>query len=131
MNDGGQAPFAAALSPCSEKPKTQPYEKSATTAGPERRERFLELLAGGMGARSVCEAVGLSHTAAYSLRPRDPACACDWRSAHRTARLCAEDKFMAMLPEAIRRKMAELSGERQIGAAGANVQDSVRVVAPA
>ena len=79
---------------------------------PERRERFLELLADGRGPRRACGAVGLSHTAAYNLRRRDAAFARDWRLAQRTVRLCAEDRFMAMLSEGIRDKMAELSGER-------------------
>jgi hypothetical protein len=98
---------------------------------PERRERFLELLAAGMSARSACRAVGLSHTAAYNLRRRDPAFAREWRDAQRAARLCAEDRFMAMLSEGIRSKMAELSGESQLHGAGAKAQDTVRVVAQA
>ena len=96
---------------------------------PERRERFLELLAAGMGARPACGKVGLSHTAAYKLRRRDPAFAREWRAAQRTARLCAEDAFMAMLPQAIRETMAELSGERQLRSADTKSQDSVRSVA--
>lgn len=96
---------------------------------PERRERFLELLAAGAGARRACGEVGLSHTAAYNRRRRDPAFAREWRAAQRTARLCAEDAFMAMLPERIRSKMAELSGECQLGGTGAKSQDGVRVVA--
>jgi hypothetical protein len=97
----------------------------------ERRERFLELLAAGMGARPACGVVGLSHTAANNLRRRDPAFARDWRSAQRTARMCAEDRFMALLSESLRETMAELSGERQLRSAGAKAQDSVRSVARA
>jgi hypothetical protein len=98
---------------------------------PERKEQFLELLAAGMGARWACGKVGLSHTAAYNLRRRDPAFARDWRDAQRAARLCAEDRFMAMLSAGIRSKMAELSGESQLHGAGAKAQDTVRVVAQA
>jgi hypothetical protein len=95
----------------------------------ERRERFLDGLAAGCDVRRACAGVGLSHTAAYNLRRRDPAFAREWRAAQRTARLCAEDAFMAMLPEGIRDTMAELSGERQLRGVGAMSQDSVRVVA--
>jgi hypothetical protein len=94
----------------------------------ERRERFLELLAARTGVRQACRGMGLSHTAAYDLRRRDPAFAREWRAAQRTARLCAEDAFMAMLPEGIRDTMAELSGERQLRGVGAMSQDSVRLV---
>lgn len=104
-------------------PANRPVRHDGWT--PERRERFLELLAAGTNVRWACRGVGLSQTAAYNLRRRDPEFARDWQTALRTARLCTEDTFIAMLPERLRRKMTQLSGECQLGGAEVKSQDTV------
>jgi hypothetical protein len=73
---------------------------------PERRERFLDCLAAGTDVRRACARVGLSREGAYRLRRRDAAFARDWQTALRTARLCADEAFLAMLPDRLRQVMA-------------------------
>ena len=96
---------------------------------PERRQRFLDLLASCLDVRRACAKVGLSRQAAYKLRRRDPVFARDWTAAQRTARICAEEAFLAMLPEDLLRIMSELSGECEHRGAGKISQDSVRSAA--
>ena len=96
---------------------------------PERRQRFLELLAAGFDVRRACAGVGLSRQAAYTLRRRDPAFAQAWDGALRSARAAEDEAFLAMLPERLLRTVSELSGECKLrGNAGA-AQDCVKVVA--
>ena len=92
---------------------------------PERREQFLDLLANGADVRLACARVALSREGAYRLRQRDPAFAREWRAALQTARICAEDAFLALLPERLRRAMAELPGECELHGAGGTSQDTV------
>jgi hypothetical protein len=95
---------------------------------PERRQRFLELLAAGLDVRRACAGVGLSRQAAYTLRRRDPAFAQAWDGALRSVRVAEDEAFLAMLPERLRRTMSELSGECKLGDRGCAAQDTVRVV---
>jgi len=96
---------------------------------PERRQRFLELLAAGFDVRRACARVGMSRQAAYTLRRRDAAFAQAWESALRSARAAEEQAFLAMLPERLRRTMSALSGECKLRGAGGGAQDRVRSVA--
>ena len=96
---------------------------------PERRRRFLELLAAGLDVRRACGGVGLSRQAAYALRRRDPAFARAWDGALRSARTAVDEAFLAMLPERLLRTVSELSGECKLrGSAGA-ARDTVTSVA--
>jgi hypothetical protein len=95
---------------------------------PERRKLFLGFLARGLDVRRACAGVRLSRQAAYKLRRREPEFARAWDAALRSARQAAEDAFLAMLPERLLRTMSELSGGCELGAAGKEPQDSVRVV---
>jgi hypothetical protein len=95
----------------------------------ERREAFLVALAGGIDVRRACVHVGLSRQAAYKLRRRDPGFAREWQGALRTARVCAEERFLATLPEGLLEIMASLSTRCELREAGIISQDSVRVVA--
>jgi hypothetical protein len=81
---------------------------------PERRQLFLGFLASGVDVRRACAAVGLSRQAAYKLREREPAFAQAWDEALRSARRAAEEGWLAMLPERLRRTMSELSGECEL-----------------
>ena len=96
---------------------------------PERRTRFLELLAAGIDVRRACTEIGMSRRGAYKLRRRDAAFALAWDSALRAARHAARAEFLEMLPESLRRTMSELSGECELRAAGTALRDAVRVVA--
>jgi hypothetical protein len=96
---------------------------------PERRRRFLELLAAGLDVRRACAGVGLSRQAAYTLRRRDPAFAVAWDGALRSARAADDEAFLAMLPERLLRTMSELSGECKLRDAGGAAQHSVRFAA--
>jgi len=96
---------------------------------PERKRRFLDLLTSGLDVRRACAGVGLSRQAAYRLRRRDAAFSREWSAAQRAARICAEEAFLAMLPERLLRTMSALSGECELRGAGKIAQDSVRVVA--
>src|SRR5688500_19023074 len=97
---------------------------------PERRRRFLELLAAGLDVRRACAGVALSRQAAYTLRRRDPAFAQAWNGALRSACAADDEAFLAMLPERLLRTMSGLSGECKLrGDAGGAAQDTVRVVA--
>ena len=105
---------------------TRPIRRDGWT--PQRRQRFLELLAAGSDVRRSCAAVGLTRQAAYTLRRRDPAFAGEWDAATRTARAVAHEAFVAMLPERLLRTMSELSGGCELRGAGSAAQDSVRLV---
>ena len=105
---------------------TRPIRRDGWTL--ERRRRFLELLAAGFDVRRACAVVGLSRQAAYTLRRREPAFAQAWDGALRAARAAEDERFLAMLPERLRRTMSELSGECRLGDADGTAQHSVRVV---
>jgi hypothetical protein len=96
---------------------------------PERRRRFIELLAAGSDVRRACAGVGMSRESAYRLRRREAEFALAWDQAQRAARLRAEEVFLAMLPERLRRTMSELSGECGLRDAGQIAQDPVKVAA--
>ena len=96
---------------------------------PERRKQFLEAIAAGNDVRRACALVGLSRRAAYKLRRREPAFAQAWDAALRSARAAAEEAFLAMLPERLRRTMSELSGECELRGDGRVALDTVTVVA--
>jgi len=104
------------MTDASESLTTRPIRRDGWT--PERRQRFLELLAAGLDVRRACAGVGLSRQAAYMLRRREPAFAQAWDGALRSARAADEAAFLAMLPERLRRTMSELSGECKLRAAG-------------
>jgi len=106
---------------------TRPIRRDGWT--PERRRRFLELLAAGLDVRRACAAVGLSRQAAYTLRRRDPGFAQAWDGALRAARAADEAAFYAMLPERLLRTLSELSGECHLRRVGSPPKDTVRVVA--
>ena len=106
---------------------TRPIRRDGWT--PERRRRFLELLAAGLDVQRACAGVGLSRQAAYTLRRRDPAFAQAWDGALRSARVAEDEAFLAMLSEKLRRTMSELSGGCKLRDAGRAAQDRVRVVA--
>jgi hypothetical protein len=113
-----------------------PVEKTQTDRAPrrdgwtaERRQRFLEFLAAGLDVSRACAGVGLSRQAAYTLRRRDASFAEGWDGAMRSARAAAEQAWIAMLPEALRRRMSELSGECELRQPGGGAQHTVRVVA--
>lgn len=95
---------------------------------PERRRRFLELLAAGLDVRRACAGVGLSRQAAYTRRRREPAFARAWDGAQRAARAAEEEAFLAMLPERLLRTVSELSGECNFRNLAKVAQDRVRVV---
>ena len=96
---------------------------------PQRRQRFLAALAAGLDVRRACAGVGMSRQAAYALRRREPEFAQAWNGAMRSARAAEDERFLAMLPERLRRTMSELSGECKLRGAGGGAQDTVRVVA--
>jgi len=73
---------------------------------PARRRQFLGALAAGRDISRACVEVGLSRQAAYKLRRRDPAFAEDWNAALGTAHEKAVEKFLAMLPENLRRTLS-------------------------
>ena len=102
---------------------TRPVRRDGWT--PERRERFLELLAAGLDVRRACADVGLSRQAAYTLRRRDPAVAQAWDEALRSARAAEDETFLAMAPERLLRTMSELSGECKLRGAAKIAQDTV------
>ena len=104
---------------------TRPIRRDGWT--PQRRQRFLELLAAGSDVRRACAGVGLSRQAAYTLRRRDPAFADAWDGALRLARAADHEAFLAMLPGWLRRTMSELSGECNLR--GGSARHTVRVVA--
>jgi hypothetical protein len=95
---------------------------------PERRRRFLELLAAGLDVRRACAGVGLSRQAAYVLRRREPAFAQAWDGALQSARAAARAAFLAMLPEPLLRTLSELSGECNLGRSERRLPDPVRPV---
>src|SRR5688500_16619134 len=95
----------------------------------ERRQQFLAALAAGLDVRRACAGVGLSRQAAYALRRREPEFARAWDGAMRSARAAEDERFLAMLPERLRRTMSELSGECKLRGAGEAAQDRVRSVA--
>jgi hypothetical protein len=105
----------------------RPVRRDGWTA--ERRRRFLEFLAAGLDVSRACAGVGLSRQAAYTLRRREPAFAGEWDGAMRSARVAAEQAWIAMLPEGLRRRMSELSGECELRGDGGGAQHPVRVVA--
>lgn len=106
---------------------TRPIRRDGWT--PQRRRRFLELLAAGLDVRRACAGIGLSRQAAYTLRRRDPAFARAWDGALRSARAADDEAFLAMLPERLRRTMSELSGECNFRDDPGAAQHTVRVVA--
>jgi hypothetical protein len=106
---------------------TRPIRRDGWT--PERRERFLELLAAGLDVRGACRQVGLSRQSAYALRRREAAFARGWDEALRSARVAEDEKFLAMLPERLRRTMSELSRECKLRGVGSAAQDCVAIVA--
>jgi hypothetical protein len=95
---------------------------------PERRHRFLGFLAAAAEVKRAGAAVALSRQPAYGLRRRDPAFAQAWDEALRSARRADEEAFLAMLPEALRRTMSELSGACELRAADSAARHPVRVV---
>ena len=105
---------------------TRPIRRDGWT--PERRRRYLELLAAGMDVRRACAGVGLSRQAAYTLRRRDPEFAQAWDGALRSARATAEEAFLAMLPERLR-TLSELSGVCNLRESDGAARHTVRVVA--
>lgn len=104
----------------------RPMRRDGWTA--ERRRRFLEWLAAGHDVSRACAGVGMSREGAYKLRRRDPAFAQAWDDALRSARASADEAFLAMLPERLRRTMSELSGGCELHRGGTSAQDSVGVV---
>ena len=107
---------------------TRPVRRDGWT--PERRRRFLELLAGGLDVRRACTGVGLSRQAAYTLRRRDLAFAQAWDGALRSARAAEDEAFLAMLPERLLRTVSELSGDCKIRDIDGAARHTVRVVRP-
>ena len=83
---------------------TRPIRRDGWT--PERKQRFVELLAAGLDVRRACAGVGLSRQAAYTLRRRDPAFTQAWDGALRSARAADEEAFLAMLPERLLRTLS-------------------------
>ena len=106
---------------------TRPVRRDGWT--PERRRRFLELLAAGLDVRRACAGIGLSRQAAYTLRRRDTAFAQAWDGALRAARVADEAAFLAMLPERLLRTLSELSGECKLRNDDGAAQHTVRIVA--
>lgn len=106
---------------------TRPIRRDGWT--PERRRRFLELLAAGLDVRRACAGVALSRQAAYTLRRRDPVFAQAWDGALRSARAAEEEAFLAMLPDRLLRTLSELSGECNLRDVDGAAQHTVRVVA--
>ena len=104
----------------------RPIRRDGWTA--QRRQRFLEGLAAGIDVNRACAGVGMSREGAYRLRRRDPAFALAWDDALRSARAAADEAFLAMLPERLRRAMSELSGGCELHPPGMFAQDSVGVV---
>lgn len=76
----------------------------------ERRQQFLDCLTAGADVRRACAIVGLSREGAYRLRGRDAGFAQAWDAALRKARATGEERFLALLPEKLRRTMSALSG---------------------
>jgi hypothetical protein len=91
---------------------SRPIRRDGWTS--ERRQRFLELLGAGSDVRRACAGVGMSRQTAYALRRRDPAFARSWVDALRAARTAEDERFLAMLPDNLRRTMSELSGACQL-----------------
>jgi hypothetical protein len=90
---------------------------------PARRAQFLGHLAAGLDVKRACALVGLSRQKAYALRGRDAAFAAAWDKARRAARAAADEAFLALLPEKLRRTMSDLSAachlpRAQVGVAG-------------
>ena len=104
-----------------------PVRRDGWTA--ERRQRFLELLTAGLDVRRACARVGLSRQSAYALRRREAGFARAWDEALQSARAAEDEKFLAMLPERLRRTMSELSGECKLGGVASAAQDRVAFVA--
>jgi hypothetical protein len=96
-----------------------------------RRTKFLDLLAAGFDVRASCKGVGLSREAAYKLRRREPAFAQAWDDALRAGRETAEQAWLAMLPDRLRRTVSELSGECKLRGAGSASPHPVTIVARA
>ena len=105
---------------------TRPIRRDGWT--PQRRQRFLELLAAGFDVRRACAGVGMSRQTAYALRRREPAFARGWDDALRSARVAADAALLAILPENLLRTMSELSGECNFRGHRGLPQDDVRVV---
>ena len=116
-------PFAEATAPLT----THPVRRDGWT--PERRRRFLGMLAAGLNVRRACRRVGMSRQAAYTLRRRDPAFAQAWDGALSAARAAAEQAFLAMLPESLLRTMSELSGACNLRDGAGSAQDPVHIMA--
>ena len=95
---------------------------------PSRRQDFLAALAAGCDVRRASGRVGLSREGAYRLRRRDPEFAQAWRTARQAARAAADEAFLAMLPERLRRTMSELSGRCELRGAGHPALDPVTIV---
>ena len=115
------------MTDASERLNTRPVRRDGWT--PERRKRFLELLAAGLDVRRACAGVGLTRQAAYALRRREPGFAQAWDGALRAARAAHDAAFLAMLPESLRRTVSELSGECKVRGDTDAAPHSVRVVA--
>jgi hypothetical protein len=92
---------------------------------PKRRRQFLDLLAAGAHVRRACARVGLSREGAYRLRQRDAGFARAWNGARRSARPAADEAFIALLPEKLRRTLSELSGQCELRTAGISPLDRV------
>lgn len=98
------------MTPASQFPRTT--RRDGWTA--ERRRQFLDGLLSGLDVRRACARVGLSREGAYRLRGRDAAFAPAWDEARRAARAAEDERFLASLPEKLRRTMSELSGRCEL-----------------
>lgn len=108
-------------------PPARPVRRDGWT--PERKRRFLESLAAGWDVSRACAFAGMSREGAYKLRRRDPAFARAWAEAQRTALHAADEAFLALLPERLRRTLSELYGECELRGDQRTVRDTVSVVA--
>jgi hypothetical protein len=95
---------------------------------PSRRQDFLAALAAGCDVCRASARVGLSREGAYRLRRRDPEFAQAWRKARQDARQAADEAFLAMLPDHLRRTMSELSAKCELRGAGHPALDPVTIV---
>jgi transposase-like protein len=92
---------------------------------PERRRQFLDLLTDGVDVRRACARIGLSREGLYRLRRRDAAFARAWDEARRSARIAAEEAFIALLPEKLRRTVSDVSGRCELPGARISPLDPV------
>ena len=93
-----------------------------------RRELFVSSLAAGCDVRRSCKLAGKSRQSAYRLRERDAAFAAAWDDALRQAQDAERQKFLAALPEFLRRTLSELSGPCHLREDRMSTQDTVMVV---